>query len=41
MYQMQGRFKIVKTVYNVLRDKFDEMELGTTPITLAQALGIK
>ena len=41
MYNMQGRFKIVKTVYNVLRDKFDEMELGTTPITLAQALGIK
>lgn len=40
MYGMQGRFKIVKTVYNVLKERFDEMELGTTPITLAQALGI-
>ena len=40
MYNMQGRFKIVKTVYNVLREKFDEMELGTLSTSLAEALGI-
>ena len=39
-YNMQGRFKIVKTVYNVLLERFDEMELGSTTITLAEALGI-
>ena len=40
MYNTQGRFKIVKTVYNVLREKFDEMELGTLSTTLSEALGI-
>ena len=40
MYQMQGRFKIVKTVYNVLKEKFDEMELGTLSTTLSEALGL-
>ena len=39
-YQMQGRFKIVKTVYNVLLERFDEMELGTLSTTLAEALGL-
>lgn len=40
MYQMQGRFKIVKTVYNVLLERFDEMELGTLSTTLSEALGL-
>ena len=40
MYNMKGRFKIVKTVYNVLREKFDEMELGTLSTSLSEALGI-
>ena len=39
-YSMDGRFKIVKTVYNVLADKYDSMELGTLSTTLAEALGI-
>lgn len=39
-YQMQGRFKIVKTVYNVLLERFDEMELGTLSTSLAEALGV-
>lgn len=40
MYDMKGRFKIVKTVYNVLREKFDEMELGALSTTLSEALGL-
>ena len=39
-YQMEGFFKIVKTVYNVLLERFDEMELGTLSTTLSEALGI-
>ena len=39
-YGMSGRFKIVKTVYNVLLERFDEMELGTLSTTLAEALGV-
>lgn len=39
-YGMDGRFKIVKTVYNVLADRYDSMELGTLSTTLAEALGI-
>ena len=39
MYKMQGRFKIVKTVYDVLLERFTEMELGTLSTTLAEALG--
>ena len=37
---MSGRFKIVKTVYNVLLERFDEMELGTLSVSLSEALGI-
>lgn len=37
---MQGRYKIVKTVYDVLRGGYDSMELGTLQTTLAEALGI-
>ena len=40
MYNMQGRFKIVKTVYDVLLERFTEMELGNLSTTLSEALGI-
>lgn len=39
-YNMSGQFKIVRTVYDVLLDRFTEMELGTLSTTLAEALGI-
>ena len=39
-YGMQGYYKIVKTVYNVLDEKFSAMELGSLSTTLAEALGI-
>ena len=34
-----GSFKIVKTVWDALRDRYDEMELGQLSTTLAEALG--
>ncbi len=40
MYNFAGTFKIVKTTYNVLLERFDELELGTLSTTLAEALGI-
>lgn len=40
-YNMAGRFKIVKTVFNVLENRFEKMELGTLSTTLSQALGIQ
>lgn len=39
-YGMQGTFKIVKTVYNVLSDRYESMELGALSTSLADALGI-
>ena len=39
-YNSSGTFKIVKTVWNVLTSKYDEMELGDLSITLSEALGI-
>lgn len=39
-YNMQGRYKIVKTTYDVLQEKYTDMELGTLSTTLAEALGI-
>lgn len=39
-FNMRGRFKIVKTVYNVLRGKYESLELGALSTTLAEALGI-
>lgn len=39
-YGTSGQYKIVKTTYNVLREKFDGMELGTLSTSLAEALGI-
>lgn len=39
-YNMSAYFKIVKTTWNVLLDRYDEMELGNLSTTLAEALGI-
>ena len=39
-YGMQGTFKIVKTEYNVLQDRFESLELGSLSTTLPEALGI-
>ena len=39
-YKTTGRFKIVKTVYNVLLERYDSLELGTLSTTLAEALGV-
>lgn len=39
-YNTNGYFKIVKTVWNALENKYDEMELGTLSTTLSEALGI-
>ena len=39
-YNMSGTFKIVKTEFDVLRGKYNGMELGHLSTTLAQALGI-
>ena len=39
-YGMSGQFKIVKTVYDVLSEKYEELELGTLSTSLSEALGI-
>lgn len=39
-YNMQGQFKIVKTEYDVLRERYSSLELGTLSVTLSEALGI-
>lgn len=39
-YKTSATFKIVKTVWDVLSDRYDSMELGTLSTTLAEALGI-
>ena len=39
-YQSSGTFKIVRTVWNVLEERYDEMELGDLSISLSEALGI-
>lgn len=39
-YNASGVFKIVRTVWDVLEDRFDSMELGDLSVTLAEALGI-
>ena len=39
-FNSSGTFKIVKTVWNVLTGKYDEMELGDLSISLSEALGI-
>ena len=39
-YKQESRFKIVKTEYDVLLERFTSLELGTLSTTLAEALGI-
>lgn len=39
-YNMTGQFKIVKTEYDVLQERYITMELGTLSTSLAEALGI-
>ena len=39
-YDASGRFKIVKTVWDVLMDRYESMELGDLSVSLADALGI-
>lgn len=39
-YDTVGQFKIVKTVWDVLSDRYESMELGDLSVTLAEALGI-
>lgn len=40
MYNVNASFKIVKAVWNVLKGRYDSMELGTLSTTLSEALGI-
>ena len=39
-YNSSGTFKIVKTTWNVLENRYDEMELGDLSTSLSEALGI-
>lgn len=39
-YAMTGTYQIVRTVWNVLENRYQEMELGALQTTLAEALGI-
>ena len=39
-YNTTGQYKIVKTVWDVLADRFDSLELGSLSPTLSEALGI-
>ena len=39
-YGMSGRFKIVKTTYDVLLERYTELELGTLSTSLSEALGV-
>lgn len=39
-YDMSGQFKIVRTVYDVLSERFEEMELGALSVSLSEALGL-
>ena len=39
-YNMEGDFKIVRTVYDTLAERYVEMELGALSTTLSEALGI-
>lgn len=39
-YEMSGRFKIVKTEWDVLEGRYKSMELGALSMSLSEALGI-
>lgn len=40
MYGVRASFKIVRTEWDVLADRYNEMELGSLRTTLAEALGV-
>ena len=40
MYNITGTFRIVKVIWDVLRDRFDTITLGSLKTTLAEALGV-
>ena len=40
LYNTSGKYKIVKTVYDVLLERFTEMELGQLSTSLSEALGL-
>ena len=40
-YGIRGDYKVVKAVWDVLEGRFEELELGSVSVTLAQALGIQ
>ena len=40
MYNITDTFRIVKVIWDVLRDRFDTMTLGSLQTTLAEALGV-
>lgn len=40
MYGMEGNFKIVKVVWDVLLERYIEMELGNLSLSLSEALGL-
>lgn len=40
LYDIRASFKIVRTEWDVLADRYNEMELGSLRTTLSQALGI-
>ena len=40
LYSMSGQFKIVKTEYDVIQERYLTMELGTLSTSLSEALGI-
>lgn len=39
-YDTEGQFKIVKTTWDVLMDRYESMELGDLSVTLSEALGV-
>lgn len=41
LYELDGVFKIVRTVWDALEEKYVEMELGNLSTSLAEALGVE
>lgn len=39
-YDVKRQYKIVKTTWDVLRDRYESMELGDLSVTLSEALGV-
>ena len=40
-YDMSGTFKIVKVEYDVLLERYNTVELGTLPLSLPEAMGVR